>query len=262
MQNRRVKVGLWDGNAVAIDEVSGLVAIEPLRSQAHKLASRGRVVVTAGLLDGLDQLHVGDDELLELGDDVIGSDYEVGAGRLRKKIKKGLKKVAKKVVKAAKKVAKSKLGKLIATTVSMVNPAAGMAMSALSKAGKLAKRAKKKKTGKAAATVQIADKTADGTMTAEESQAAAAAQGIPYSDVSSTAAAIQTYDSAQAGDPDAAYAVDEYQSFESAEEVPIDSSSEFAESPEDAYDDTPIAEEAEEFSEPADDSYEYEEIEE
>jgi hypothetical protein len=225
-----IQTGLWRGHAVAYCPRTGHMALEPLRTQAVKLARAGLLPpehVGADMLSALDTLHVGDDNLLELGDDeYIGDDViEVGRGKLRKKIKKVAKKAVKGIVKASKKVAKGKLGKVIKAAVTMINPAAGAAMIAVSKGAKVAKAAKfgkKRKARKAKRTLRIAEKKNAGEITPQEADQLADQNAIPRSDVRQTSQALTVVDRAQYGDPTAAAVLRTNAQVDEAEEVPFD----------------------------------------
>jgi hypothetical protein len=220
-----IQTGLWHGNAIAYCPTTGHMALEPLRNQAVKLVKAGYLpaeVVGADMLDALESLHVGDDNLLELGDDeYIGDDViEVGRGKLKKKIKSVAKKAVKGVVKAAKKVAKGKLGKVIKAAVTIVNPAAGAAMVAVSKGTRVARAAKRKK--KAATTLKLAENQNQGKTTPRKTRRIAREKNIPQSDVQQTTHALTVVDRAQAGDPVARQVLNTNAQIDDAVEVPFD----------------------------------------
>lgn len=232
-----IQTGLWHGQAVAYCPRTGHMAIEPLRTQAAKLAQAGLLPegISGDLIDGLESLHIGDDVILELADDVIGDDViEIGRGKIRKKIKKGIKKAAKKTVKAAKKVAKSKLGKILKTAVSMANPMAAVSIKALSKGASVVKKAKKSKaakkakkappkgTAKASKTLAIAQAKNKGRVGPKKAAKIAKKNKIPKSDVRDTAKALDVVDAAQAGDPVAQSAMATHTQIETATETPLD----------------------------------------
>jgi hypothetical protein len=224
-QPLEIQTGLWHGNAIAYCPATGHMAIEPLRTQAVKLAKAGLLPaehVGADMLDALDRLHVGDDDLLELGDDeAIGDDViEVGRGKLRKKIKKVAKKAVKGIVKASKKVAKGKLGKVIKAAVTLVNPAAGAAMVAVSKGAKVARGARSKR--KAKRTLRIAEKRNAGQISSSQADQLADQNAIPRSDVRQTTHALTVVDRAEAGDPMSRQVLATNRQIDEAYEVPLD----------------------------------------
>lgn len=242
-----IQTGIWHGNAIAYSPATGHMAIEPLRAQAAKLARAGRLPegISGDLVDALESLHVGDDLILEAGDDVIGDDViEIGRGKVAKKIAKVSKKTVTKVAKAGKAVAKSKLGKVIKTAVTMSNPVAAVSMKALSKGVSVVKKAKAKpkpKTGskvvqpaakstakskaKAQTTLKLATLTQKGKTTPKKAAKVAKKKGIPKSDVKQTAQALSVVDAAEAGNPTAQSVLTTHNQVENAREVPLDPAS-------------------------------------
>lgn len=228
-----IQTGLYFGDAVAYCPQTGHIAIEPLRTQAAKLARAGHLEegLSGDLIDALESLHLGDDLILEAGDDVIGDDViEVGRGKVAKKLKKVAKKSVTKIAKAAKTVAKSRLGKVIKTAVAMSNPAAAVSMKALSKGAKVAKKAKSKpKTAaqaksqaKAKTTVKLAEKKNKGQLSTKQTKAAAKKKGIAHTDIAQTSQALTVVDAAEAGDPTAQAALATHTQVETATEAPLD----------------------------------------
>jgi hypothetical protein len=218
------QVGLFNGHAVAHCPQTGHTVYEPLRDTALALHRRGHVEVGADMLDQLDHLSVGDDGVLDaIGDDAV---IEVGAGKVRKALKKGVSKV----VKVAKKVASSKLGKAIKMGVAVANPA-GAAIMAVHKGAKIVKKAAskkkpatpaaKKQQTKAKNTTKIASALNKGKVSPKKADKLAKKKGIPKKDVADTAAAMQTAEAAQAGDPQAAAVMDAHESVEQAQVVPM-----------------------------------------
>lgn len=224
------QVGIVGGSAVAYCPQTGHIATEPLRDQALQLARRGHLDEVSGdFLDALESLHLGDDLILE-GSPYIGDDeWEVGAGKLRKKIKKVAKKAVKKVVKAGKAVAKSKLGKAIKASISIVNPAAGLAMSAVSKGAAIAKKAKKGQP-KAKTTMQTAEALHKKKTTPKKAAKVAKANKIPRSDIKKTKKALDVAEAAKRGDPTARQVMDTHEAVETARVVPLQAA------PEPSYD--------------------------
>lgn len=258
------QVGLYEGHAVAHCPQTGHTVYEPLRDTALALHRRGHVEVGADMLDQLDHLGVGDDGVLDaVGDDAI---IEVGAGKVRKALKKGVSKV----VKVAKKVAASKLGKAIKMGIAVSNPA-GAAIAAVHKGAKIAKKAASKKKAKTPAakkqqtkaknTTKIASALNQKKITPKKADKLAKKKGIPKKDVADTAAAMQTAEAAQAGDPQAAAVMDAHESVEQAQVVPMPVADADSPSPDD-YGATPSDDSDSEQSSPADyDSTETEEME-
>lgn len=249
------QIGIAHGQVVGYCPQTGHIVAEPLRDHARRLVDRGHLspdVIGDDLYSSLDRLHLGDDELIEagydvigddelgddeLGDDVIGDDViEVGAKARRKARRARVKRAIGKTVKAAKSAVKSKLGRVITTSLALANPASGAGLIALRRGIKAVSKARKGNR-KASQTVNAATAVTAAPTHATKMGALKKAkrEGAVKSDVARTAQALTLAKKAQQGDRKAQRIVATSDAIDNATIEPLDPAA-FA-----APDDEPIS---------------------
>lgn len=156
-----------------------------LRRVAEKLIRKGKLPpLSASELAALDRMGAA----------------EVGAGKVRKKLKAAVKKVAKPVVKAAKAVAKSKVVRAVAKVAAkIVPPPASFAITGAQAAAKLGK-AIKKGNPKAKKIAPLVKAAAKGEVTPAKLQQEARAAGVDPNLALEAAAVAKVADMAANGD--------------------------------------------------------------